>query len=140
VAKKTRKPSRSTKGYRVFLSHSHHDRWIADVLREKIEAAGIAVWLDAVDIPGGGNVKKRVKRGMRKCDECAELISPAALQSQWVLFEMGLAEGIDRWLTPILLHVRPDDVPSPVRDLNPVSINDFDSYLQELARRSARRK
>lgn len=140
MAKRARKTRKERKSYRVFLSHSHEDRWISEVLREKIEAAGISVWLDAVDVPGGGNVKERVKRGMRDCDECAVLLSPASRQSEWVIFELGMAEALDRWLTPILLHVSQDDLPGPIREVNPVSINEFDRYLEQLIKRSVQSK
>jgi len=136
VAKRARKTRKERKSYRVFLSHSHEDRWISEVLREKIEAAGIPVWLDAVDVPGGGNIKERVKRGMRDCDECAVLLSPASRQSEWVIFEMGMAEALDRWVTPILLHVPDDDLPGPIREAKPVNINEFNHYLEQLTIRS----
>jgi len=55
---------------RVFLSHSTQDQWISERLKEKLEKAGIAVWLDAFDLPGGRNIKERIKEGMRASTEC----------------------------------------------------------------------
>jgi len=73
MAKRTRPGKRA---YQVFLSHSSQDRWICEVMREKIEAGGVAVWLDAFDLPGGANVKERIKEGIRASDECLILLSP----------------------------------------------------------------
>ena len=39
---------------RVFLSHSTQDQWISERLKEKMEEAGIEVWLDAFDLPVAG--------------------------------------------------------------------------------------
>lgn len=47
-----------------------------------------------------------------------------------------MAEALDRWVTPILLHVREDDLPGPIREAKPVNINEFNHYLEQLALRS----
>ncbi len=107
MRKRSRVPS---KPYRVFLSHSSQDQWISEVMREKIEGRGINVWLDAFDLPGGANIKERIKEGMRASNECLILLSPASRQSDWVRHEAGLADGLDKWTTLILLHVAKADV------------------------------
>jgi len=133
MAKRTR-PTK--KAYRVFVSHSSEDRWICEMIREKVEGQGIAVWLDAFDLPGGANVKERVKKGIRDSDECLILLSPASRHSDWVKHEAGLADGWDKWTILLFLHVSDADVPDPLRDLKYLSINDFKSYLEQLAARA----
>ena len=121
--------------YQVFLSYSRQDHWIAGVMREKIEAHGVKVWLDVVDVPAGANFRERIKKGMRASAEALILLSPAARNSDWVKHEVGLADGMDKWTTLLLLHASAEDVPEPVSHLNYLSINDFDSYLEQLAGR-----
>jgi TIR domain len=130
-----RRPRKTEPAYQVFLSHSHQDRWIAHVMREKIEGGGIKVWLDAFDLPGGANVHERIKDGVRASAECLILLSPASRQSDWVRHEAGLADGMDKWTTLVLLHVVAGDVPDPVRHLNYLSINDFESYVAQVVAR-----
>ena len=122
--------------YRVFLSHSHQDRWIACVLRDKIQGIGVDVWLDAFDLPGGAKIRERIKDGMRRSKECLILLSPASLRSDWVRHEAGVADGKGRWTTLVLLHVDKRKIPEPLRDLRDLSINEFDSYLSDLGRRA----
>ncbi|HKI30982.1 MAG TPA: toll/interleukin-1 receptor domain-containing protein [Gemmataceae bacterium] len=121
--------------YQVFLSYSHQDRWIAQVMKEKIEAQGMRVWLDAFDLPGGADVNQRILDGLRASAECLVLLSPASRESAWVSHEMGMADGQDKWITLVLLHVGLEDVPDPVRRKAHMSINDFDSYVTQLAGR-----
>jgi hypothetical protein len=123
------------KPYQVFLSYSHQDRWIAQVMKEKIEGTGIKIWLDVFDLPGGAIVGERVAAGIWASDECLVLLSPASRVSDWVRHEIGMAAGMKKWTTLILLHVGPDAVPDPVRPSNYLSINDFDSYCSQLADR-----
>src|SRR5690348_12991597 len=90
---------------RVFLSHSTQDQWIAERLKEKIEEIGVEVWLDALDLPGGQNVKERIREGMRACTECLILLSPASRDSHWVAHEGGLADAYGKPTAVVLLHV-----------------------------------
>ncbi len=128
------------KAYCVFLSHSSRDQWVSEMMREKIEANGVKVWLDAFDLPGGANVKERIKEGMRSSDECLILLSPASRQSDWVKHEAGLAHGMDKWTTLILLHVSEDEVPDPLRDLKFLNINEFSRYVEQLAERASQKR
>ena len=118
---------------RVFLSHSGQDRWIAEKLKEMLEDAGIEVWLDAFDLPGGRNVKERIKEGMRASTECLILMSPASRDSDWVKHEGGLADAYGLPIAVVVLHVGEDDVPDPLRDLKFFHINEFPAYVRHLA-------
>src|SRR5262245_10637276 len=126
-----RKRSRTTR-YQVFLSYSHHDRWIAEVMKEKIEEQGVAVWLDVFDLPGGADIADRIREAMQASQECLVLLTPAAKKSEWVPHEVGMADGMKLWTTLILLHVGTKGVPEPVRTKSVLSINDFDAYLAHL--------
>src|SRR5207302_6614327 len=102
---------------RVFLSHSTLDLWISERMKEKIEEVGLEVWLDAFDLPGGRNVKERIREGMRSSTECLILLSPASRDSDWVKHEGGLADAYGKPIAVVLLHVGNDDVPDTLRDL-----------------------
>jgi hypothetical protein len=64
--------------YRVFLSHASEDRWIAEVIRQKLHEVGVEVWLDVFDLPGGANIKARLRQEMQNSDECLVLFSPVS--------------------------------------------------------------
>jgi hypothetical protein len=118
---------------RVFLSHSTQDLWISERLKEKMEEVGVEVWLDAFDLPGGRNVKERIKEGMRSATECLILLSPASCESDWVKHEAGLADAYGKPTVLVLLHVNKDDDPDPLRDLKFLDINEFPGYVRHLA-------
>jgi hypothetical protein len=118
---------------RVFLSHSTQDQWVSERMKDTIEETGAFVWLDAFDLPGGTNVKERIKEGMRSSTECLILLSPASRDSDWVRHEAGLADGFDVPTTLVLLHVSKGDIPDPLRDLKFFDVNDFAGYVRHLA-------
>ena len=84
-------------GYRVFLSHSRKDRWIARQCARLIEEAGkprVEVFFDEKDIEGGQSIPDSVRTGIEKCDEFVVLLSRFSKDRPWVLIEMGAAWGL----------------------------------------------
>src|SRR5262245_46839299 len=127
---------RSARQYRVFLSHANEDRWIAEMIRRKLHEVGVEVWLDVFDLPGGANIKARLRQELLHSDECLVLFSPASRNSDWVRHEVGIAHALSKWTTILLLHATPQELPEPWRDLKYLSINDFPSYLGQVSARA----
>ena len=117
---------------RVFLSHSTQDHWVSERMKDKIEESEVPLWLDAFDLPGGRNVRERIKDGMRLSTECLILLSPASRNSDWVRHEAGLADAYDIPTTLVLLHVEKDHISAPLRDLKFFHINEFVGYTRHL--------
>lgn len=131
---------KKTAGYEVFLSHSHRDLWIAQVLKEKIEALRrTSVWLDEMSLQGGDNVMQAVVEGIGAADEAIVLVSHEALRSQWVATEIGIATAKKKRITPILNNVEPDAF-VPLKGAKSYELNSFEKFLAELTRRAGRRK
>lgn len=125
--------------YTVFISYSSSDRWIAEVIAEKIESTGASSWLDEKDLAGGEVIVDRIITGIDSCDEALVLISPQSIQSQWVAFEIGGVRAQHKRVTPILNNVRPDDM-APMRDIKGIDLNKFDRFLAQLEKRVNQKK
>lgn len=123
--------------YRVFISHSSRDKWVAARMAEKIEDAGADYWLDTRDLPGGGNISTVISQGVNDCQEIVILFSPYSKDSPWVSFEIGAAVVKRRYLTPILNNVQYNSV-ILIQGLKAIELNDFDQYLIELKKRIAK--
>jgi hypothetical protein len=129
--------ARKHASYKVFISHSSRDKWIAERMAEKIEAAGADYWLDTRDLPGGGNIRAEISKGVSDCQEVIILFSPSSKDSQWVGYEIGAADSKRRYLTPILNNVQYNEV-TLMHGIKAIELNDFDQYLGELRKRVAR--
>lgn len=141
---KGKKSARAGKhlSYRVFISHSSRDKWVAARMAEKIEDAGANYWLDTRDLPGGGDIRNEISRGVNDCQEIIILFSPYSKDSPWVSFEVGAATVKRRYLTPILNNVQYNEV-ALIQGIKAIELNDFDQYLSELRKRiikAARKK
>jgi hypothetical protein len=123
--------------YLVFISHSSHDRWIAEVIAEKIESLEATCWLDEKDLEGGDVLVAEIIRGIDACDEALVLISPQSLHSQWVAFEIGGVRAQHKRVTPILNNVTCEDM-AAMKDINCLELNRIDRFLVQLNSRIER--
>lgn len=94
----------STPAPYVFVSYSSTDRARALALANRLEAAGLAVWLDRHAITGGASWSAAIAEGIRHCTVFAVLCSRAAMGSDNVRRELQLAMEERKPLLPLLLE------------------------------------
>ena len=121
--------------YTVFISHSLKEEWIAGQISKEIIALGAKTWLDLKDLHGGDEIRRSIKRGIRASQEAVVLLSANSITSQWVSYEVGVADSQGKRITPILNNLAPDETLAPLRGIKPRDLNDFDDFLVELAER-----
>lgn len=129
--------------YRVFLSHSGRDRWIArQVARAMVEVlaarasapAEDLAWLDEKDVDA--RISDSVRAGLLACAELVVLLSSASLDSAWVRHEVGAAWGQGKTITLLLDKISRKDIPGLWSDYPCFDLNDLDRYLEHLDRRA----
>jgi len=125
--------------YLVFISHSSLDAWIANVMAEKIKAAGAECWLDEKDLAGGDIIVDDIIRGIDACQEAIVLISPNSVKSQWVSFEIGGVRAQHKRVTPVLNNVKLQQM-ATMHDIMGIDLNSFDQFLAQLKRRISQRR
>jgi hypothetical protein len=106
-------------------------------MAEKIADTGADFWLDTRDLPGGGDIRDEISKGVNDCQEIVILFSPYSKDSPWVSFEIGAASVKRRYLTPILNNVQYSEV-ALIQGIKAIELNDFDQYLSELRKRVAK--
>src|SRR5918911_2046442 len=86
AAKKGKPPAAR---YKVFISHSSSEKWIAQQMSKEIEALGAETWLDEKDIKGGDIWPEEIMKGIDACNEGVVLVSAKSAKSRWVAYEIG---------------------------------------------------
>lgn len=94
---------------RVFVSHATADAQFANRLAEDLRSAGADVWLDSSHM-GAGDFVARINNALQSRDVVVLVLSPAAIQSNWVSQEFNAAiartqQGFMR--PPIVIMSRP---------------------------------
>ncbi len=121
---------------KVFISHSSHDKWIARKISEDLTASGINTFLDAKNVNTGSTIEDEIYEHLETSDELLLLLSPSALDSHWVMLELGGAKALRKRVVPILLHVHVNDLPQPITKLLARDINEIEKYYDEVRERA----
>lgn len=124
---------------KLFISHSSKDQELVEKLIElvknalRLSSSEIrCTTIDGYRLPGGAKTNEQIKREVRDSNAFIGLISAAATDSMYVLFELGARWGSDKHLLPLLAPgVSPDILKGPLSDLNALSCNNS-SQLQQL--------
>ena len=105
---------------KLFLSYSSRDRDVAYQLARQLRELGHDLVLDVDALAPGDHWREMLLEGLRSADGMVVLISKHALESQFVVSEIGAARAFSResgktFIIPVVL----DDVPIPpvVQDL-----------------------
>ena len=125
--------------YRIFISHSSSNSWIAKQIAKELEALGFRTWLDSKDLKGGDIWQQKIMDGINASQEGLVLVSPDSVKSFWVAFEIGALRGQGKTVTPLLNGVAPKDMAS-MQEVQAKDLNRFDEFLEELIDRFKQKK
>ncbi len=87
---KTEVPSRKTK--EIFISYSRQDQKSVDHIVEKMERAGLKVWIDREDIKAGTLWRTQIVQAIDTCKAFVLMLSPHSVISENVRKEIDLAQ------------------------------------------------
>ena len=87
----------------VFISYARSDRDEAERLVRALRTSSVAGWLDKADIAAGDSIASEVRDALKRSSAVVVLLSPLALQSEWVQFEIGAAEALGKKIVPIIV-------------------------------------
>jgi len=65
---------------------------------------------------------EEIWRALRTCRVLLAVLTPSALESQWCLAEAGAAIALKKVIVPVLRHVRPSDIPSPLKQFQAMKV------------------
>src|SRR6185437_3513857 len=96
----------------VFISYASIDRERVLPLVDRLEQAGVKVWIDRVGIHGGANYAKVISDAVKDASVLVLMTSPASLASRNVRQELALGWRYERSYLPLLLDLVeiPDDL------------------------------
>jgi hypothetical protein len=105
-------PDRPLKGSSaaVFISHSSHDRKIAETLIQALESRGLRCWISSRDVAGGDNYQASIVRAIRVARIMLLVFTENANNSEEIKKELGLASRHNLTVIPVRIEdVLPND-------------------------------
>jgi hypothetical protein len=124
----------------VFISYSHDDKDVVDVLANRLAADQINYWLDEKDLFVGDVVDKAISKGIQQSLLFIIVLTPTSISSRWVERELDEAaheesEGQKIVLPIIAKGLPPKQIPARLRRKLYVDISkSFDDGYAKLTR------
>jgi TIR domain len=81
----------------LFVSYAHADREFARKMADRLEAKGHSVWLPEKDLLPGENWARAMDSALSRAEVMVALVSPAAVESEFVSREWQYALGEERF-------------------------------------------
>lgn len=100
----------------VFLSHASEDKdEIARPLKDSLEAKGISVWFDELNIKLGQSIRQEIESGIASCRFGVVIVSPDFFKKQWTQAELDALFGRkmnsgENLILPVWHRVSKDEV------------------------------
>ena len=120
---------------RIFISHSSQDMELVRDMERRLRVAGLEPFGAPDGSPAIGEWKKALLDRLRKADAVLVLVTPSALDSPWIMAELGMAEGFDKLIVPVTAGLAPHKLPAPLASYQIVPFDQLDSAISELARK-----
>jgi uncharacterized protein YjbI with pentapeptide repeats len=87
----------------VFISYARSDGDAAERLVKALRAINVTGWRDTADVAAGTSIAASVRDALDKSSAVIVLLSPRALHSEWVQFEIGAAESLRKKIIPVVV-------------------------------------
>lgn len=87
---------------RVFVSYSRRNKNFAERLARDLSDAGLDVWVDFRQIHGGELWRKEIDKGIARSEMLVVVLSPAAVASTWVPYEVNSAREQGKFIIPVM--------------------------------------
>lgn len=113
---------------KVFISHAQQDDALARKIADALQKDGLDVWDNRYLMPGD-NWAEKVSRALNESNAMVVLVTPEALQSEWVRREVEYALGKKEYnqrLIPVLVgpreYIPQEKIPWILRRLKAVEL------------------
>jgi hypothetical protein len=112
---------------KIFLSYARKDGAAAAArLRAELERAGFTVWRDIEEMRGGQAWKEQLRAALREVEAVLVLLTPGAVESQYVTWEWENALTLPKKVVPLL--ILPCDPPEELGRLHYHDLSHPDNY------------
>lgn len=92
---------------KIFLSHSHHDKEYAGMLKGELERFGCQVFVAHEDINPSQDWQEAIIKSLRECDAFIPLLTESFASSDWTDQETGIATAFGKVIVPIKIDSDP---------------------------------
>lgn len=121
--------------YKAFISSSAEDLDLAKDLATRLESAGVTVNPTGRTTAAGEVVFNKILRDLRQADEIFVIVTSESLHNSNLMFEMGAASSLKKLVTPVIVGLKPAEVPSLIKNMRHIQYPELADYIKGLEER-----
>lgn len=124
--------------YKVFISSTNEDLDLdlARDLYQRLKKAGIEVYSVHKAGAVGDYIATSLKEGLSKADEVVTIVTSNSAKSPGLMSELGMAFSLHKQVTPVLVGLKPTDLPSIIKHTKFIKYADLNKYISQLEKRA----
>ena len=120
---------------KVFISHSHDDSGWSRAFVDALAKKGLSLWYDDLDLKPGDRLSDAIDRALRESDAIVFILSPGAIDSKALFWELGAAVALNKQIIPIIWDdLDRSKVPVPLLQKRYLVRREPDETAEEVAR------
>lgn len=117
---------------KIFVSYARSDQALADEVLRALRRMRVDVWSDD-RLTAGDNWSEVLRSRLRDSEYFLLLLTPKALESSWVLQELGGAWALGKRIIPVVTdHRLLDRLPVDLSGVQSIAIDDIDKLADLL--------
>src|ERR1044072_6356669 len=121
--------------YKAFISSTVEDLDLARDLAQRLESAGVTVKPVCSMTAAGEVVFTKIRRELRQADEIFVIVTNDSVHNSNLMFEMGAASSLKKRVTPVIVGLKPTEVPSLIKNMRHVQYPELADYIKNLEER-----
>jgi len=121
--------------YKAFISSTVEDLDLARDLAQRLESAGVTVKPVGSMTAAGEVVFTKIRRELRQADEIFIIVTNDSVHNSNLMFEMGAASSLKKRVTPVIVGLKPTEVPSLIKNMRHIQYPELADYIKNLEER-----
>lgn len=127
--------------FKVFISHSSIDTWVAKQIALQIVSVGASTFLDEADIAHGDDFEDNIREAAQESNELFVLFTPWSTTRPYIWLELGMFWGSQKRIVAVLHGITPKElssderIPILLKKTDMLTLNEIDSYFSQLKAR-----
>jgi hypothetical protein len=121
--------------YKAFNSSTVEDLDLARDLAQRLESAGVTVKPVGSMTAAGEVVFTKIRRELRQADEIFVIVTSDSVHNSNLMFEMGAASSLKKRVTPVIVGLKPTEVPSLIKNMRHIQYPKLADYIKSLEER-----
>lgn len=124
--------------YRVYISYSAKDSFLAEDLKRRLRDVGVD-FSTVRDKPAitdeADHVRRNIRAAIQGSSEVIALLTDNSVNNKWVIYEVGMADALERPVTLVLVNEGVEQQ-LPIVGSHFIRYSDLPRYLSSLKKRS----